>query len=433
MKTRLWGQAGLKIRAGDGLAEPGFPEMLSTPLFYRASPGDRLILLDRNYKFNVATYSPEVEQRWMYTYAYAPEQSWTIYRGDLSGDSYRQEEYVFSERVYFRICLRKTDGGLFDAADDINSILRVDSSPAGNGIRPWLPPEAQRVAEQALAMRRPGEFAFALLTDTHYTVNGTWEDTLACVELLSRTIGFDGIIHLGDLTDGMVPGDVTRHYVETMLSGLRNCGAPVWLAIGNHDSNYFRNNPDRFTGKEQRELYLDGRDVRYSVDMPGLRLVFLDSYDPDEQFRYGYSPECAAWFEQALAALPPGRPAIVFSHLPPVTRLQYWTSALRGEEEIMAVAKRHEKKILAWVNGHNHADRLDNGEGFPIVSLANAKCEAFTERKTEGFITPERRLGDASQELWDVLLVNAAERSMRFVRFGAGRDRAVVNGKARWL
>ncbi len=63
MNIRLMGQAGLKIRAGDGLGEPGFPEMLSTPLFYQASPGDRLLLLDRDFRFNVATYSPEVERR----------------------------------------------------------------------------------------------------------------------------------------------------------------------------------------------------------------------------------------------------------------------------------------------------------------------------------------------------------------------------------
>ncbi len=433
MNTRLWGRAGLKIRAGDGSGELGFPEMLSTPLFYRASPGDRLVLLDKNYNFNVATYEPKVDPRWMYAYGYAPEQNWTVYRKDLSGDSYRQEDYVFSGQVYFRVCLRRLDGGRFEVTEDIGNILAFEAGVAVETPVPWLLSEVRRVAERVCAMREPGEYVFLLLTDTHYTVNGTWEDTLTGIGLLSRKIGFDGIIHLGDLTDGMVPGDVTRHYVRNMLAGLKNCGAPVWLALGNHDSNYFRKNPEPFTEKEQSELYLDGRDLRYCVDMPGLRLIFLDSFDPAEKLRYGYSPECAAWFGRMLETLPAGSVALVCSHLPPAARLQYWAKALHGEQKIMAAARRHRSKILAWVNGHNHADRLDNDEGFPIVSVANAKCEAFCEHKTEGFVTPERRPGDASQELWDVLLVNPGKKCVRFVRFGAGRDRAIVDGKARWI
>lgn len=432
MKIGLLGRAGLKIRAGDGLGEPGVPELLGTPLFYQAAPGDRLTLLDDDYAYAVATYEAEVEPRWLYTYAYAPEQSWTMYRGDLSGKSYRQGEYVFGENVFFRVSLRKMDGGVFDGKEDINSILTFDAATPTPVVRQWLAREVGRVADRVREVRQPGEFAFALLTDTHYTVNGTWGDTLAGIGAMHREVGFDGIIHLGDLTDGMVSGDVTRLYVNTMLTGLKQYGVPVWLALGNHDSNYFRRNPDRFTVREQRDLYLDGRDVRYFVDMPGLRLVVLDSYIPGEALPYGYTRECVEWLEQALSTMTGGCRALVCSHLPPVKRLQYWAKALRGEEELMAVAAQHKRSILAWINGHNHADRLDNDEGFPIVSVANAKCEAFTEHKTEGFLTPERRLGDASQELWDVLLVNAKEHTLRFVRFGAGGDRTVRDGKVLW-
>jgi 3',5'-cyclic AMP phosphodiesterase CpdA len=279
-------------------------------------------------------------------------------------------------------------------------------------------------------LRRPGELTLAILADTHFAIGGTWDDLLAGLELLNGEIGLDGIIHLGDLTDGMVAAEVTRHYVKNMLAGLKSLGLPVWVALGNHDSNYFRNNPERFSEEAQREIYLDGRETRYYVDLSRLRLIFLDSFEPDKELRYGYSLDCARWLEQALEGLPEGGAALIFSHLPPLTRLQYWAKALRGEKEISEVTSRYASRILAWFNGHNHADRLDNDEGFPIVSIANAKCEAFTEYKTEGFVTPARRLGEASQELWDVLIVK--ERTVRLVRFGAGRDRVISNGKARW-
>ena len=433
MKTRLLGRAGLKIRSGNGGGESGFPEMLSTPLFYRARPGARLTLLDPACKFNVATYRPEIEPRWLYTYDYAPEQNWTIYQRDLTGDSYRQADYVFSENVYFRVCLRKVDGGLFEPAADINDYMAFEAEPPpAEPVKPWLLSEVGRVAKRVHDLRLPGELALALLADTHYTVGGTWEDTLTGLELLHQKISLDGVIHLGDLTDGLVSGEVTRHYVKNMLTGLKKCGLPVWVALGNHDSNYFRNNPECFSVEEQREIYLEGKEPRYYVDLPRLRLIFLDSFEPDEELRYGYCLEGARWLEQTLAGLPTGGAALIISHLPPLARLQYWTKALRGEKELLEILNLYANKILAWINGHNHADCLDNDEGFPIVSIANAKCEAFTEYKTEGFVTPERRLREASQECWDVLIVNPEARGARFVRFGAGRDRVIENGKARW-
>ena len=92
----------------------------------------------------------------------------------------------------------------------------------------------------------------------------------------------------------------------------------------------------------------------------------------------------------------------------------------------------HKDRILAWINGHNHADKLDNDEAFPVVSICNAKCEAFTEHKTEGFVTPVRMIDNSTQEAWDVMIVNADKKSVRFIRFGSGEDRAIVDGRAQW-
>lgn len=52
------------------------------------------------------------------------------------------------------------------------------------------------------------------ITQTHCVVNGTWEDTIAnmqvvCDKLAYSQITLDGMIHLGDMTDGMVSRQVT--------------------------------------------------------------------------------------------------------------------------------------------------------------------------------------------------------------------------------
>jgi len=434
MNMYLTGFPGMKIDGADGYEKLGFFEIMSTPLFYSANAGDRLILRDKKYKFIVATYAPEIDPKWIYTYDYAPDQGWLDYQYDLKDDGYTQNDYVFNKQTYFRVCLQKIDGTMFNADEDINDIMVFEARPATPyEVKPWIIAETNRVSKIVAGLRNESTMVFALMTDTHYNVNGTWQDTAASIKLCHEAICFDGIIHLGDISDGMVTKDATRYYAKKTISDLESHGIPLWVAIGNHDTNYFRNNPQRFSIKEQRELYLNGKDLRYFVDLPQVRLMFLDSFDPEEKLRYGYNNECIDWLNNSLNNMEPGRKAIIFSHLPPITRLQFWAKAMRGNEALTGILHRNKNNILAWINGHNHADHLDNKEGVPIISVANAKCESFHERKPEGFITPDRKLNDNSQELWDILLVDAKSSTLRFIRFGAGKDRVISNGAAVWL
>lgn len=432
VKVKLTGYTGMKINAANGQEELGFPDTMSTLLFYPAQPGDRLTLLDESYNYAVATYAPEIDPRWIYTYTYAPDQGWVQYRHDLTETNCRQGEYIFNESVYFRLCLRKVNGGDFTGTEDINDIIIFETQalPQPQKTKPWIQQEVRRVSERVSALRTDEDLAFILMTDTHHNVNGTWQDTKQALTLLNQSLSIDGIIHLGDFTDGMVTKDALRHYMKEIKADLEAYGVPLWTVIGNHDVNYFKNNPQRLTIEEQREIYTD---IRYYIDFPQIRLIFLDSFDPDASGRYGYHPECIAWLSQTLESLPHGYKALIFSHLSPITRLQFWAKHVRGEAELMATIIGHKSKILGWINGHNHADHIDNDEGIPIISIANAKCEAFTEYKPEGSITPERKWDDVSQELWDVMLVNPQTGTLRFVRFGAGKDKKITNGRVSQL
>lgn len=324
--------------------------------------------------------------RWVYTYDYAPNEVWENWR-----DKIHVENWIDNEVLRVTECVRNTKGS--DA------------------------------------------LVFALLTDTHFNVNGTWDDTIKCLRLLQDKIGFDSVIHLGDFTDGMVLAAVTRKYVNDMLIDLKGLNVPVYACLGNHDCNYFKNNPQRFTLKEQCDLYLDGRMPHYYIDYIGqkLRLVFLDSYDVEEKIKYGYTPECIAFLDKALYELGHDCSAIIFSHLPPLAKLQYWANELRGEKELMTVLRKHSDKILSFINGHNHADLLCNDESFPIISIANAKCEAYLERKPKGFITPNRKLGTCEQECFDIMVINTRKKEIGFIRFGSGDDKKIKDNKAVWL
>lgn len=185
----------------------------------------------------------------------------------------------------------------------------------------------------------------------------------------------------------------------------------------------------------QCELYLGSEEPRYFIDFDAhkLRFVFLDSFDPNETLRYGYTAACIQWLKEQLEDTPDDWQVVILSHLTPVSRLQYWAKEMRGENEIMAVLNKHASKILVFINGHNHADLLDNKEKFPIISILNSKCEAFSEYKPEGSITPDRKLGEPSQEAFDVMLINTEKKQIRFVRFGAGKDKLVAPGRMEWL
>ena len=424
----LKGYIGMKIDPSNGLECFDTPGYMATPMFMLANPGDHIIRHDEHYHISIVMYTPEINPSWLYTYVYAPDQSWTTYQSIIYYTN--QNNYYFTNTIYFRLTIQKNDLSPFNTDEDINNILSfyVQEQPIAK-IKPWILKEANRVTKNILSLRKQDCLAFALMTDTHYTVNGTWQDSLASIKQMHKEIKMDGIIHLGDISDGMVTKDATRLYTQKVISDLNTCNVPLYTTIGNHDTNYFRNNPQPFTEDELCQLF--GHDIRYYIDLPQLRLVFIDSFNPNESLRYGYSDDCIQWLEKTLNACNPEQKVIIFSHLPPVTRLQFWAKKVRGEDELMDLLIKH--NILAWVNGHNHADHLDNKSGFPIISIANGKCECFFERKPEGFISPGRRLGDASQELWDILLINTKDEAVHFIRFGAGKDRVIKDGSVSWL
>ncbi|MDR0424228.1 MAG: metallophosphoesterase [Clostridiales Family XIII bacterium] len=436
----LRGRAGMTIKASSGLEELGHAGRMSTVFFYEAAPGDRLTLLDSAYLFNVATYAPAVDIKYIYTYAYQPDESWTSYNGDLSGDTYTRGPYVFSERVYFRVCLKRADGADFGAGDDMGSILGFDSALRRGRVAPgWIDSEAEAVAGRVRAAMEEGSKVFGLLADTHMTVNGTWDDTADALRRVSGRVAFDGIIHLGDLTDGMVTAEATRAYAGRMIDDLRGMGAPLYVAVGNHDTNYFGGNAEPFSEDELCSVYLGHSDAYtarapgkpyYYADIGGLRLIVLDSYDREDEIRYGFSDGCAEWLEAVLASTPHDIPMLVLSHITPLAPLQFWASSIRNGDRVFGLIEGHSRvhgNVLGYINGHNHADQVYSGASFPIVSVGCAKLEYFEGKKPAGSTAPARKPGDRTQELWDVLVVSPGGR-LDFIRYGAGSDRRVCAG-----
>lgn len=431
--------------------------------FYLAAKGDTLHLLDVGYEYAVATYGFEVDSRYIYTYDYQPEENWAEYRHDFFEDAYTQNDYAFLEGCYFRVVIRKKSGqpitygtGEFH---DLNRVLkwgqsespesrcgRLGSESTGHiGLEGEPDKRIRDIVSKVCAKETKKSLHFLLMSDSHYTVNGTWPDTFYHLQRTARAlraegIRLDGFLHLGDMTDGLVQAEVTRDYVEAVREDIRELGMPLYYVLGNHDSNYFRNNPERFSKPEIIKLYLPQEQKGYYYrDFPTqrLRMFFLESFDSLEKVRYGFSEEELDWLEEALLSLPGDWHVLVCSHVPPVPRLHYWSREIRGSGRLIRILRNFQAsgaagnngRLLGFLHGHNHADQIDYEEGFPIISIGCNKCEYFEDKKPEGAVAYERKLGEPSQDLWDVMVVSAEQGALDFYRFGAGEDRHIASAR----
>lgn len=295
----------------------------------------------------------------------------------------------------------------------------------------WIRQEAEAVAGRVQAATDK-MLTFALMADSHFAFNGTWEDTVRSLKALGRAVAdkspLDGIIHLGDLSDGLLPLKQTWEIEERCIEDMKSLNVPIYLTLGNHDYNYFHGNPE-VTYPDRPQYYVD-------YDKQKLRLIFIDSFDPREPVRYGFTTYCIHWLDANLRQMPEGYNAIIFSHVPPLVRLQAWTKDIRNRTGLIEVLNKYADRILAFINGHNHCDLifndLKNGQ-FPVISINCAKCECFTDHKPEGAVVPGRRLGDRTQESFDIMQVDVHGRKIFFTRFGAGSDRIVEDCRARFI
>lgn len=447
MRLYLHTVADAAIDAESGRLVPGSRDTAATPAFTAAPIGTVISLLDHNYRYSVAAYAVDADPKLIYTYSYAPEQAWLRFVR-ATGFIDRGSDFT-SSGLYFRLTLKRADGKAItlDDAAKINDIVRVEAPPDYADPPAWVAAEAMRVADLVLPLTEQPSLVLALITDTHIAIGGTWRDTLAGLAATHRLVNFDGLVHLGDLTDGMVSQKVTADYARAAIADLRDLGMPLYLLIGNHDTNYFANNREPLTEPQQYALYQrfmdgcvcrEGNALYYHRDWPSLKLraLFLSSFDYLEQMRYGFPPAELDWLERTLAATPDDWHTLIFSHLAPTKRLDYWSRnvGIRNEATIMRILgdyQRRTRRLLGYVHGHTHADLIDRESGFPVVSLAPAKCEDFHEYKPDGSFTRPRKLGTASQECWDALVVAPSTGTLSFVRFGSGQSpvrRVAVGG-----
>lgn len=393
--------------------------------------GTRLVPKTPGTSFRLFGYRPEIPARYVYEYAYQEEANWTVFDRTLGTDGFSGEAAVIPQTAYWRIAVRPDAGGrtlaeLFDLQEAAET---KPPEPA------WLDGEAKAVLKRVRDVRERDSAVFLLMSDTHYSVGCPFEDTVRSLSRVSEDIHPDGLIHLGDFTDGLLAGGFTRLLAEGIKEALSGIAPLYDVCIGNHDHNAFRGNPDRMSAEESARLYsVPARWYRRDLCEKHLTLFFLDSFDQTARCRYGFDRREVWWFRRELRRVPKGHAVMVFSHVPPEAKIHVWSDRIRNGPAMIRAAERFHRKrggaVIAWVHGHNHAEQVFTEHAFPIVGIGCSKLESFSEHKPDGSVTAERRQGTPAQELFDVLVVYADKKKADFIRFGAGYDRHIPDSSS---
>lgn len=420
------------VNPDNGFWEKGHSGWMSDFHFYPVSAGDKIICFNEDYQYCIATYSAEVEDDLIYTYCYQEEENWTKYRNDFDAKKAVSLDTKLEEDGWIRIAVKRTDGAIITEEDlyIVGEVIKLYCQKKVYQRKTYYEPEIKKTIETVNQKKQEGSLVFGLMTDSHYVVNGGWEDSVSNLQAVNAGVKFDAMIHLGDFSDGMVPLSITKEYVRNVMYDFVLLGVPIYSALGNHDSNYFKGNPERMSEEEQSLFYLNRRKPWYYVDFEKqkIRCIFLHSFDYGEQIRYGFPQEEVDWVKELLVQTSVQKKVIIFSHVPILSEMHYWSKEIRNSEQLLQVLEEYVQQggvILAYIHGHNHADQICYKRSFPIVSIGCAKCEDFKDKKPEGAVTYDRKMGTISQELWDVMVVDADGKNIDFIRFGAGEDRRI--------
>ncbi len=421
--------------------------------FYEVNAGDSFEFDAKGYEYQIAFYNDKIDKRYIHTYCYSEDENWSTYTKSIKRFGWKTQGKKFNKHGWARILVRKKESVFkrgFAAlklaekciltADDkayVEAHCRFVRKPVFYEQKPFFESEIDDTANKVNALRDvSGDYTlvFALLADTHYVINGRWEDTAHNLLAVHQKSPFDALIHLGDFTDGMTPAKITEEYFQIQNEDMKKLGVPLYYTLGNHDSNYFHGNIEPLNVKAQSRVYLNNEEPHYYVDFESrkLRAVFLHSFDHTQEGqnnRYGFDDEEVEWTQQMLSKTPADYKVIVFSHVPLLASMHFWSDEIKNQDKMVKVLEdfnADSHRLLAFIHGHTHCDQINTtDQSFPVISIGCAKIEDEQEHKTSGSTTYARALNDVTQELWDVLVVNTKSTQLNFVRFGAGKDRKI--------
>ncbi len=189
----------------------------------------------------------------------------------------------------------------------------------------------------------------AQISDLHVVAEGKTLGVAPMAENLEKVVAHinglrpDLVLVSGDIADTGRVAEVVR--AAGILAGLK---APFYVTAGNHDTRgALRQGMPAAALPAQQTAHLS-----YALDLPELRILALDSTDPDAP-NGRICTARAAWLEAELAASK--KPTLIFMHHPPLKFSVDETDRppLEGADVLGAVVAKH-SHIVRILCGHIH-------------------------------------------------------------------------------
>lgn len=297
-----------------------------------------------------------------------------------------------------------------------------------------------------------GMFSFAVVADSH--LDNSVPDTCDNIRAVSDITPFECVVHLGDLMCGGFPRKAFNALLAQEIDLFRSIlpNGHFYAARGNHEG--FK---DRINGGSDIRLDTDWYEATqyletlpnvsrksempyYYVDYPEskVRLIALNSFFYREvdgaKVRggvNGYDDAQLEWFRNDALCAPSGWTVVAFAHDAPMKNFDenYATDnpIYNGNAMLDAIKNAKEKNginFAAWLVGHYHGDMAFCADGINIVLVASETAYVPTLwDMPDGGHYPQRELGTTTEDLWDAVCIDTAQRKLHFFRFGAGCDR----------
>lgn len=300
--------------------------------------------------------------------------------------------------------------------------------------------EVSKTFAAVVEHQEAGAFSFAFITDIHNEVNHGQSPKL--LAYLLRELKIDYYINGGDFaTDGALNSEqMTIEDLQNAQSKFDGIRATALKVEGNHDAvysttgGYYAQNltPDRLRNtyfKDQEGNFAATGNYYYVDDQYNkIRYIVLNtqdkSYDEDSEGRaidnkmwdYVISKDQISWLRYWALILPDDWVIVVASHVPPGEIAINGSDYVVDNYQEVVDLLNGTGKVVCWVAGHSHVDKLFSLNGLTVVVTMNDGA-----RQEPG--APEKIEGTDTEQAFDIFSILREERTVYITRVGVGEDR----------
>jgi hypothetical protein len=267
--------------------------------------------------------------------------------------------------------------------------------------------------------------AFFFVTDQHWPLNA--KQSPALIRYIASKVRIPRLFSGGDTADY-----VSEEYASLLSEAY---AGKIHHAVGNHD--YF----SPMNGNKIAYIFDMGKTEQvgsaerhyYYVDNPQqkVRYVVLSVYDnQDGALVSGIEAEQATWATEIAFDVDDDWTVIVLGHAlyyttnPPPTGYFGWPE---GMADIVRALEAATFDTACLIGGHMHKDGIcHTPEGIPSVTVTCDKCDPWASGGVdqEPWLSTRVR-GTITEQAFDVVVLDKAQRKLTFVRIGAPADNMV--------